>query len=118
MATRHKLASPTKYNVFKLIFKISISWKYFGNLNVQKIIWETGNMKLTKKIKKQNIKGIKDFLPVNLILFIGLKPLLGWWYLASLLEYISSENSNKINMSSINEIWLAVFRSSYDNHEL
>ena len=75
-------------------------------------------MKLTKKIKKQNIKGIKDFLPVNLILFIGLKPLLGWWYFASLLEYISSENNNKINIRIMNEIWFAVFRSSNDSQEL
>ena len=75
-------------------------------------------MKLTKKIKKQNVKGIKDFLPVNLILFIGLKPLVGWWYFASLLEYISSENNNKINIRRINEIWFAVLRSSNDNQEL
>ena len=84
--TKTKLAKLTKYNVFKLIFKIFISWIYFGNFNVQYIICETGKTKLIKKTNKQNEKANNDFFPFNLILLIGFKPLPGWWYLASFLE--------------------------------
>ena len=78
--------NPTKSKVLKLIFKISISWIYLGNLIVQYIICETGNTKLIRKTERQKEKAKNDFFPFNLILLMGLNPLPGWWYLASFLE--------------------------------
>ena len=71
------LARPTKYIVFKFIFKILMSWIYFGNFKVQQIICETGKIKLIQNTKKQKEKDSKDFFPLSLILLIGLKPLPG-----------------------------------------
>ena len=80
------LDKTTSSMVFILSDNRSISWKYFGNLTVQYIIWKTGNIKLKKKIKEQNKIGNKDFFPISSILGIGFKPLVGWWYFAPFRE--------------------------------
>ena len=74
MKTKKKLANPTKYIVFKLIFIILMSWIYLGNFKVQYIICETGNIKLIKKTKKQKEKANKDLYPVKVMTDFDLKP--------------------------------------------
>ena len=76
----------TKINVLRLIDIKLISWKYFGNLNVQYDIWAKGKIKLKKNNIEQKITAKKDFFPFNSIFGIDLNPVDGWWYLASPLE--------------------------------
>ena len=108
----------TKNNVFKFIDNKFISWKYFGNLNVQYAICVVGKIKLKKNNNEQKIVGKVEFLPCKLILGILLKPLEGWWYFAPPLEKFSVKKRHKIMSNKTNDNWFAVFRSSYDSHEL
>ena len=75
--TNVMLAKPTNKRVLRLSFNKSISWIYLGNLIVQYTIRDTANIKLINSTKEQKNTAKKDFLPDNLILFIGLKPLPG-----------------------------------------
>ena len=103
-----KLEINTRINVFKFKDHKLISWKYFGNLNVQYAICDVGKIKLKKNNRKQKAIGKIDFFSFRLIFGILLKPLDGWWYFAPPLEKFSVKKRKKIMSNKIKDNWFAV----------
>ena len=87
------------FNVKENIFK---SKKFLGYNKVQYNIWEIGNIKLRKKIKKQKQKAKIAAKPLSFIFSLFLTPpWSGEWYFAFFLDKFSRTNKAKIKIKMI-----------------